>query len=75
MADQATLQARLDEAEEALHQLTIGRRTEAYTHAAGDTSRQIKWTAASATELRNHIADLRRQLCQPSRRRAIGVAF
>lgn len=75
MADQTTLQARLDEAEDALHKLTIGRREEAYTHAAGDVSRQVKWTAASISELRAYIADLRRQLGQPTRRRAIGLSF
>lgn len=75
MADQATLQARLDEAEEALHQLTIGRRSKAFTHSAGDVSRQLQWTDATVPQLREYIADLRRQLSMPSRRRAIGIRF
>lgn len=75
MADTDTLQGRLTEAEGALHELTIGRRVEAFTRAAGDTSRQVKWTAASIVDLRAYIADLRRQLGQPSGRRAIGVNF
>lgn len=75
MADRATLQARLDEAEEALHQLTVGRRTKAFTHAAGDVSRNIAWTEATAPQLREYIADLRRQIGMPTRRRAIGLSF
>lgn len=75
MADAMTIQARLDEAETALHQLTIGRRTKAFTHSAGDVSRQAQWSEANINELRAYIADLRRQLGLPSRRRAIGVRF
>lgn len=76
MADQATLRARLDEAETALHQLTIGRRSKAFTHAAGDVSRRLEWTEANIADLRAYIADLRRQLGQTTgRRRAIGVTF
>jgi hypothetical protein len=76
MADQATLQARLTEAETALHELTIGRRSKAFTHAAGDVSRRLEWTEASIPQLRAYITDLRRQLGQTTgRRRAIGVTF
>lgn len=76
MADTATLQARLDQAETALHDLTIGRRSKAYTHAAGDVNRRIEWTETSVPQLRAYIADLRRQLGQTTgRRRAIGVTF
>jgi hypothetical protein len=76
MADQATLRARLDEAETALHQLTIGRRSKAFTHAAGDVSRRLEWTEASIPQLRAYIADLRRQLGMTvGRRRAIGISF
>lgn len=75
MADTATVQARLDEAEKALHELTIGRRAEAFTHGAGDVNRSLKWTPANIADLRAYIADLRRQLGQTTRRRAIGVTF
>lgn len=75
MADAITLQARLDEAETALHDLSIGRRTKAFTHSASDVSRRAEWTEATIPQLRSYIADLRRQLGQPTRRRAIGVSF
>lgn len=76
MADTATLQARLTEAEAALHDLTIGRRSKAYTHAAGDVSRRLEWTEASVDKLRAYIAELRAQLgLTTGRRRAIGVRF
>lgn len=76
MADIATLQARLDQAEAALHDLTIGRRSKAFTHGAGDVSRRVEWTEAKVPELRAYIADLRRQLGQRmGRRRAIGITF
>lgn len=75
MPDNSTLAARLDEAEAALHDLTIGRREESYTRAAGDVSRTVKWTAASIPDLRAYIAGLRRQLGMGSRRRAIGLSF
>lgn len=76
MADQATLQTRLTEAEDALHQLTIGRRSKAFTHAAGDVNRRIEWTETNVAQLRAYIADLRRQLGETTgRRRAIGLVF
>lgn len=75
MADNLTLQARLDQAEAALHDLTIGRRTKAFTHGAGDVSRRIEWTEATIPALKSYIADLRTQLGRPSRRRAIGISF
>ena len=75
MADAATLQLWIDEAEKALHELTIGRREKAYTRSAGDVSRQVQWTEANIGQLRQHIADLRRQLGMGTRRRAIGISF
>ena len=76
MTDAPTLQARLTEAEQALHDLTIGRRAKAVRHGAGDISRSLEWTEANIGELRAYIADLRRQLgLTTGRRRAIGVTF
>ena len=75
MSDTALLQARLTEAETALHKLLTGSRAEQVTYAAGQVSRSMKYTATNIGELRAYIADLRRQLSLPSRRRAIGVRF
>lgn len=73
MPDAATLQARLDEAEAALHRLTTGSQAEDVRYAAGPANRSVRYTAANIAELRAYIADLRRQLGQPTRRRAIGI--
>ncbi|GGJ14112.1 gpW family head-tail joining protein [Neoroseomonas lacus] len=75
MADAATLQARLSEAETAYHRLLTGSKAEQVTYAAGQVSRSMKYTQANIDALRGYIADLRRELCLPSRRRAIGVRF
>lgn len=75
MADAATLQLRLDEAEAALHKVTVGGQAVELRMAAGQVSRAVTFTPANAGELRAYIADLRRQLGQPTRRRAIGVVF
>ncbi len=73
MTDTATLQARLAEAEAALHKLTIGRGTEAVTHADG---RSLRYTAADLAELRAYIQDLKRQLDPATPARwPIGVRF
>jgi hypothetical protein len=75
MADAATLQARLDEAEAALHRLVTGSQVEELRLSAGEASRAGRYTPADVNELRAYIGDLRRQLGQPTRRRAIGVLF
>lgn len=75
MASQATLQAWLDEAEAALHALSTGSKVEELRFAAGAVQRSVKYTAANIDQLRAYIADLKRQLGQPTRRRAIGVMF
>lgn len=75
MTDAATLQARLAEAEAALHRLTTGSQAEDVRYASGSASRSVRYTAANIAELRAYVADLRRQLGQPTRRRAIGIRF
>lgn len=75
MPDAVTLQARLAEAEAALHALATGRREVKVEFSMGDSSRAVTYTPADLPQLRAYIADLRRQLGQPSGRRAIGVRF
>jgi hypothetical protein len=75
MADTATTEARLAEAEAALHRLLTGSQLEELRHSAGAVSRSARYTAANIGELRGYIAQLKRELGQPSGRRAIGVRF
>lgn len=58
MADLATLQARLAEAESAYHQLLIGKQSVEVQH--GDMRR--KYTEADVAALSAYIADLRAQI-------------
>lgn len=75
MADLATLQTRLDEAESALHLLATGSQEVEVRH--GDIG--AKYTQANMGSLRAYIADLRAQIAAAGgtltglRRRAIGV--
>ncbi|SEP28523.1 gpW protein [Salinihabitans flavidus] len=71
MADEATLQAQLAEAEAALHALMIG---EAVVEADYEGHRQ-KFTRARAPELRRYIAVLKRQLGQDVARMSRRVVF
>lgn len=75
MASPATIQAWLDEAEAALHALSTGSKAEELRFAAGAVQRSVRYTAADVNQLRAYIADLRRQLGQATRRRAIGVMY
>ena len=75
MADPVVLQRRLIEAEAALHALLTGRGEVKVQFAMGDSSREVAYTAANVGELRSYIGDLKRQLGQPSGRRAIGFRF
>ncbi len=59
MADTATIQARLAEAEEALHALMTGSREEEVVWADG---RRSKYTTATLPQLQAYIADLKAQL-------------
>lgn len=62
MTDTATLQSRLDEAEQALHDLTVGNKPSAV---AGDGERiEYRSNPQSVAELRSYIAELKRQLGQ-----------
>jgi hypothetical protein len=72
MADQATLEAWLEEAEAALHAVLIGKRAVRLQH--GDTSTQFNETNVS--DLRAYIAELRAQLSLTTGRvRARRVVF
>jgi hypothetical protein len=58
MADLATLQGRLAEAEEALHQLRIGKRVAQIRHG----ERSVQYTEAAKLEA--YIADLKNQIAR-----------
>ncbi|MGD9766862.1 MAG: phage head-tail joining protein [Pseudolabrys sp.] len=75
MADLVTLQAQLVEAEGALHQLLIGRRTASISY----DGKSVTYTQATINELRNYIAELRRQIADlqgmPRRRGPFHLGF
>jgi hypothetical protein len=59
MADQATLQAWLNAAEQALQDLMTGQRVVSVSSSSGKT---VSYTAADAGKLQAYIAQLKRQL-------------
>lgn len=59
MATIATLQSRLTEAEEAYHQLNMGRQAKVFVDQNGE---RIEYNAASRGQLFAYIQDLRSQL-------------
>lgn len=59
MTDETTLRQRLAEAEQALHDLSLGASVAGLRDASG---RQINYTPADATRLSVYIAGLKRQL-------------
>lgn len=65
MADLATIQARLAEAEAALHRINTGSMVEEITSPSGD---KIRYTAASAKNLEAYVTSLAAQAAtlQPS---------
>ena len=69
MPDTATLQARLAEAEEALHRLAIGEKEVQ----AGYNGKSVTFNQSSMQRLRAYIAELKRQLGQSGRPGPIGV--
>ena len=76
MADLGTLQARLAEAEAALHALATGTKVVAVER----NGKKLTYTAATMAQLRGYIADLNGQIAvllgtTTGRRRAIGVRF
>ena len=73
MADQATLQSQLTEAETALHQLVTGNK-------AFDTDVEgfgrVRYGETTVAALQAHVASLKSALKHPgARSRAIGVSF
>lgn len=72
MADQATLTKRLAEAEEALHQLLMGRQVVQVQ--SGDDV--VRYERSNIATLRAYVASLKAQLGQtPERRRAVRPFF
>lgn len=59
MADIVVLKERLSEAEEALHQFSMGKRAVSVTDRNGE---QVRFEAGSAGELRAYIAALRAEI-------------
>jgi len=59
MADLATLQTRLEQAEEALHALRIG---DLAAKVRGPDGRSIEYTAGTAGDLRAYIGELKNQI-------------
>lgn len=72
MADAATLRQRLDAAEQALHELTMGQSVVSLRDASG---RQVNYTPTEQSALRLHILDLKRQLGMGGRPPARPVFF
>lgn len=71
MADTATLQARLDEAEDALHRLMIGASVVEVSY----EDHQTKFTRADEAKLRRYIQQLKRDLGLPVASASRRVAF
>lgn len=71
MTDTATLTARLQEAETALHRLRMGATAVEVRH--DDVA--VKYAPADLGQLAAYVRDLKRQLGLTSRGRAIGVGF
>lgn len=75
MADLDTLLARLAEAEGALHQLSLGKKSAAVSYEGKSNT----FTQANINDLRAYITDLKNQIAAltgaPRPRRAIGVRF
>lgn len=71
MADLATLQSRLSEAEEALHKLATGARAAT----TGIADRTVTWTQTTIPELQTYITALRSEIVAagPSPSRAFTV--
>ncbi|MFC3674670.1 gpW family head-tail joining protein [Ferrovibrio xuzhouensis] len=71
MTDTATLQARLAEAEAALHALNIGSQRVSISF----DGKSLTYTPADATRLRAYIGELKAQLGQGSRPRPLTMVF
>ena len=73
MADTATLEARLAEAEQALHDLLVGNKPVQVDY----DGRRTAFAPGEEEKLRQYIAELKRALGRPDAptRRALGVVF
>lgn len=72
--DVATLQAWLDAARQARHDLMLGQKPEAVAYAQGDGSKSVTYTKADLGQLSVYIAQIEKALGL-GRRRASGVRF
>ena len=72
METTAQREARLAEAEEVLHKLTMGSKEESVTLADG---RRVTYTQTTVAQLERYIAELKRRLGRAGGYRAIGVTF
>lgn len=72
MADTATLQARLDAAEEAYHQLMVGNSARVVVDQNGE---RIEFTAANAARLQAYIAKLQFQLDNSTQKGPLGITI
>lgn len=65
----ATLQLWLGQAQQALHELSIGAKAVTVSYAQGEGSKSVTFTPASVPQLRAHIAALMAQLGMTTRAR------
>lgn len=75
VATKEVLEARLAEAEEALHKLLLPGSTVVRIKDASGDEVQYRSYDADIRELRKYIAELKTQLGQPGRYRALSVRF
>lgn len=72
MATTTQLEARLAEAESALHELMLGKTVVKLKDAGGD---EVEYSRADQAKLEGYIAVLKQRLGKPGGYRAIGVVF
>jgi hypothetical protein len=73
--DPAVLQQRLADAQDALHQLMIGKNANVISYNQGAGAKSVTYSPADMPTLRAYIAQLIRQLGYQSPRRAIGLRY
>jgi hypothetical protein len=71
----ATLQQWLAEAQQALHELKVGKKTVTLSYSSGDGMKSASFSRTSAQQLMDHINELQRALGIGGVRRAIDVRF
>lgn len=71
----ATLQQWLTEAQQALHELKMGKKTVSLSYSSGDGMKSASFSRTSVQQLTDHINELQRALGRGGMRRAIDVRF